>query len=168
MDKDQLVSLVLNLYKAKLESKDYLDFFLNPDIDKRLKKAQASIDKAVYRSRRGVVKPKITQVKNAVNSISALDPGDEYVVDIMIYAFIQYCSAGMWGRMNDATIKSIMKHLTDTIVFADKCGLSDKALPLLQNAIDQLKTDYMYRRDFKRNMEETLSQAIANRTQIFR
>lgn len=162
MDKDQLINLVLDVYKAKKEAKDYLDFFENPDIDKRMEKARADIQKAIIRVKRGLLKPRMLVVKDAIKSISSLSPGEEYIADIMVYAFNEFCIGAMFGRMKDATLRSVVKLMNDTVIFADKNGLSASVLPRMQATIQSLKTDYIYRREFKRIIEDSFAVAIEN------
>ena len=39
MDAAQLTELITDLYEARSEAKEYLDFYINPDIDKKMAKA---------------------------------------------------------------------------------------------------------------------------------
>lgn len=160
MDKDQLGSLILNLYAAKKDAKDYLDFFVDPDIDKRLDKAKQIIDKSIFRVKRGIVKPKLKNIKDAIKSISSLTPGDEYVAEIMTYSVERFFAGAMFGRMSDTTLRSVLKLMKDTILFADKAGLAEYSIPRIESAIENLKTDYMYRREFKRIVSETFKESV--------
>lgn len=160
MDNEQLISLFLDLYQADKGAKDYLDFFVNPDIDKRMDKAKAAVLRAVMRIKRGMVKPRMTAVKDAIKSISSLSPGEEYVARIMLYTFEQFCLAAMSGRMQDQTLRSIVRHLNETVIYADKNGLASTIFPKIQNIIAGLKTDYMYRRQFKELMQISFENAL--------
>lgn len=162
MDNEQLVSLILDIYNAKKEAKDYLDFFANPDIEQRIEKAKNIIKKSVIRLKRGILKPRMKTVKDAVKSISSLSPGEEYVAEIMTFAFEQFCIGAMFGRIQDATLRSIIRHLKETVIYVDSNGLSNIFIPRIEKTIESLKTDYMFRREFKNLMTESLKIALEN------
>ncbi len=49
MNAEQIAELVLDLYSARPEAKEYLEFYISPNIDKKLEKAKAAIDKELLR-----------------------------------------------------------------------------------------------------------------------
>ena len=50
MTAGQIAELVLDLYAARPEAKEYLDFYVQPDIDKRLERAKSNIKKEINRT----------------------------------------------------------------------------------------------------------------------
>ena len=45
MSAEQISEMVLDLYAARSEAREYLDFFVSPDIEKKLEKSRSSIKK---------------------------------------------------------------------------------------------------------------------------
>ncbi|MDE6051616.1 MAG: hypothetical protein K2G08_08020, partial [Paramuribaculum sp.] len=56
MTAPQIADLVVELYEARPEAKEYLDFFVKPDIDAKLEKARSAIRKEASRTSRGYSK----------------------------------------------------------------------------------------------------------------
>ncbi|MDE5686815.1 MAG: hypothetical protein K2I26_09685, partial [Paramuribaculum sp.] len=66
MTAEQISEMVLELYAARPEAKEYLDFFVSPDIDRRLDKARSAIRKEVGRHSRGRNKSRSTKVRRYI------------------------------------------------------------------------------------------------------
>ena len=45
MDKEQLIELILEVYAARKDAKEYFEFFLNPDVGKLLDKYELAVSK---------------------------------------------------------------------------------------------------------------------------
>lgn len=52
MDADQLRELILDVYSARKEAKEYFEFFLDPDVDKLRDKLWTVIEKELNRTKR--------------------------------------------------------------------------------------------------------------------
>ncbi|MDE5643478.1 MAG: hypothetical protein K2I56_08295, partial [Muribaculaceae bacterium] len=53
MSREQLIDIILNVYSARKEAKEYFEFFLNPDSDALLEKYRELVKKEVIRAKRG-------------------------------------------------------------------------------------------------------------------
>lgn len=137
LDQEQMTQLILDLYDARPEAKDYLDFYAQPDIDTRLDKAKKLIDKEVRRRQRGFPRPRVTKIKRYIRDISSLNPGNEFTLEIMTYAFEELCRQAEYPY-KEATQKGCAKLLTDTIVLADKSGMLGEYLERVGKAVDGL------------------------------
>lgn len=165
MTAEQIAELVLDLYSARPEAKEYLDFFLSPDIDKKLEKAKVNIDKELLRnSRRGYYRPRMTRIKRFIRDIQSLNPGAEHVIDISIYTIRRITVIGSDNWIKDATQRGAARLLADTVKIADTAGLLDMVLDPSREAISKMNEDVFYSRQFKRLLSETLDDAIESLT----
>lgn len=161
MNAEQIAELVLDLYSARPEAKEYLEFYISPDIDKKLEKAKAAIDKELLRnSRRGYPRPRITKIRRYIRDIESLNPGAEHVIEISMYALRRAAETGSENWLKDATQRGAAKLLADTVKLGDKAGLLDMVLTPSREYIAAMRTDAHYSRQFKHLLSETLDEAI--------
>lgn len=161
MDSEEMAELILDLYDARKEAKEYLDFFVEPDIEARLTKARLAISKEAARTSRGRARPRITKVRQVIKNISTLNPGVEAECDIMAFAVETFCAVGSDNWVKDATQKSLAKLLHDTIVLADKGGLLNFIMPRIEEAVKEMRGDKFYNRDMKSLMHTTFEETIS-------
>lgn len=164
MDAAQITELVLELYDARKEAKEYLDFFVQPDIDSKLHKARMAIDKEASRSSRGRARPRMTRVRRFIADISSLNPGAEPICEIMTYTVEKFARIGCTTWIKETTQKAVGKLVKDTVKAADNGGVLDLFLPRLQKAVDSINSDTFYSRDFRSLLACALEEAIASLT----
>ena len=75
MSAQQLTELITDLYEARSEAKEYLDFYINPDIDKKMAKTKSLIAKEAGRTSRGRARPRTTRIRRFIKDIESLNPG---------------------------------------------------------------------------------------------
>lgn len=160
LDAEQMRELIIDLYEARKEAKDYLDFFVDPDIEARLEKARTAISKEMRRVTHGRCNMRISRVKQAIKSISSLKPGDEHVCEIMTYSVVTACevTAGLW--IKESLQESIAKLLRETVILADSTGMLDAYAGRLNEAINGMKSGIFYRNRFKALLADTLKSAL--------
>lgn len=121
---EQKDELILDLYSARGEAKEYLEFFLNPDIDKLVSDTTSDIVKEVYRrGKYGYNKPRILRLRNLIKNVATLNPGSEYVNELRfrsIHALVCATDDGYW--FSDACIASFVKIIREALQDADKEG----------------------------------------------
>ncbi|MBD5308100.1 MAG: hypothetical protein HDS15_02300 [Bacteroides sp.] len=163
LDQEQMTQLILELYDARPEAKDYLDFYAQPDIDTRIEKAKKLIDKEARRRQRGFPRPRVTKIKRYIRDISSLNPGDEFTLEIMTYAFEELCRQAEYPY-KEATQKGCARLLTDTITQADRSGMLGEYLDRAGKAIEGLpKMCGPFSQNRMRKMlKQTLEDAIAS------
>lgn len=73
LSRAQLVEMVLELYGARKEAKEYLDFWADPDVEKELEKAVAKINRLFFLSAdKPRKKPKLTSIKTVIKAFADL------------------------------------------------------------------------------------------------
>ena len=165
LDAEQMRELIIDLYDARKEAKDYLDFFVNPDIEARLEKARTAISKEMRRVSHGRCIMRISRVKQAIKSISSLKPGDEHVCEIMTYSIVTACevTTGLWVK--EPLQEAIAKLLRETVILADSTGMLDCYVSRLKHAIKEMKSGVFSRNHFKTRLADTLRECL-NLTRI--
>ncbi len=160
MTAEQISEMVLDLYAARPEAKEYLDFFVAPDIDKRLDKARSAIRKELGRNSRGRNKSRSTKVRRYIKDISSLNPGAEAVAEIMTSAVELICEVGNDQWIKAATQAGYGRLLHDTVVYIDAAGLLGDYLPRLESAVGGMGSSPVYVRDFKRVLSDELKDSL--------
>ena len=160
MSAEQLSALILDLYAARKEAKDYLDFFCDPDIEKRLEKASATIDKEMRRQSRGRSTTRISRIKAAVASITLLGAGAEADADIMLHVVEEACEMPSRAFVKESLQRSFAQMLEKLIVTANSAGMLSHYLPRVEQAIDSMSSNFFFRNSFKQLMRQTLAEAL--------
>lgn len=162
MSVSQIAGLVLDLYAARPEAKEYLDFYISPDIDRKLLKAKSAVDKELKRcARRGYPRPRMTRVRRIIRDIESLNPGAEYVIEIMLYSLEKTMILGAESWLNETTQRGAAKLLGDTIRYADKHGLIGLVLGSVRVRIEKIPEDSFYSRNLKELLSETLDDTLS-------
>ena len=160
MTAEQIAELVLELYAARPEAKEYLDFFIKPDIGSKLAKTKTLVSKEMRRTSRGRNRTRSTRIRRYIADIASLNPGAEAVCEIMTYATEEACATGSGQWLKETTQRGFARLLYDTVVKADNAGMLGVYLPRLQKAIAGMSTSALHARDFRHLMETTLDDAV--------
>jgi len=139
LDKSSIINVVLDLYSARKEARDYLDFFVDPDISGRMEKARIKIAKELTRGRQGGrSRARISHIRAAIKEIATLDPGIEYVADLMVYAIEIAYATSQSQRLTATFANGIRRLVTDTVTYLDRNNRLADYLPRLQQADQSL------------------------------
>jgi hypothetical protein len=136
LDREQLQQLILDVYDARKEAREYFDFFLHPDVDKLFAKYDAELIKECERNRRGYSKARISRIRNTLKLFDTFEPGADYVIRLMLNA-LRYCIAAQrCFRCTDAFTNGICKLAVDVLKRADANLTFDKTFAQLNNLIN--------------------------------
>ncbi len=160
MSANQIADLVVELYDARPEAKEYLDFFVKPDIDAKLEKARSAIRKEASRVSRGYSKMRSTRIKRFIKDISSLNPGEEAVCEIMTYAVETAAAIGSEIWIKEVTQRAMARLLHDTLVEADRAGMLDIYLPRIQKAVADMKSPLFRKNYFKERLSDALTDTL--------
>lgn len=160
MTANQIGELLLDLYDARPEAKEYLEFFINPDIDSKLEKARTAIKKELMRASRGRNKARSTRIRRTIRDIASLNPGPEAVCEIMTYSVVTACAVGSGQWIKDTTQSAIARLMHDTLAHADRHGLLDVYLPRIRSAVEAMPSTPYYSREFKKLLTSTLEDTL--------
>lgn len=161
LDKSSIINMVLDLYTARKDARDYLDFFVDPDIDRRIEKARIKIAKELSRGRSGGrSRARISHIRAAINDIATLDPGIEYVADIMVYAIEAAYTSTQPHRLTPTFANGMKRLVADTVTYLDRNNRLAHMLPRLHKADTHLST----RSPLHGHLAEALSQCAGSPT----
>ncbi len=127
MDRDSLSEIICELYDARPEAKEYLEFWINPDADKELDKYRQKIFKQFFISGSKPRKsPVFKEIKTCIKYFTTLCIDHEKTADLMLYTLDLY---QLWLSER----KRIMSHQTrverfinDTAAYIESHNLEDR------------------------------------------
>lgn len=159
---EQKDQLLLDLYSARKEAKEYLDFFVDPDIEKLVTATCNSITREVYRKgKHGYNKPRITEIRNLIKKVATLNPGPEYVIQIMvstIQTVANAASIGFW--YTNAVADSFARITRETLIVANDAAMLDATLNKINTIVDAMPNTVVRRAS--RFMRAKLKDAISD------
>lgn len=85
LGKEQLIQLVLDLYSARKEAKEYFDFFVDPDVPKLYEKFRGEIEKEMTRGKYSHSTARISRIRKSIKNFASFDVGVESVLELMLY-----------------------------------------------------------------------------------
>lgn len=126
MTKDQIIDLVLELYTLRKDSKDYFEFFLNPDINNLYNKYLNEIVKELRRTR-SVYRTlncaaRITRVKKTIKAFDSFGAGKEWTVKLKFTTVESALILSELSRYSDSYVSALCSLLQDTMIDANQCG----------------------------------------------
>lgn len=159
MEKDQLIQLMLDAYSARKETKEYMDFFLNPDVDKLREKYEIKISKELNRVRRGgYCKARISYIKNQLKEFGSFQPGFEAQLDIMIYTLSYAMAAESHLHFPETLMRGIASLLRQIIDLAETNLAVDTTVMHLQALLSNGDAGSRY---FRRYLSDELKQYLS-------
>ena len=132
LEKSEVIDVVLDLYDARKEAKEYLEYFLNPDEKAKLKEYKAIIRNEFW-PKRGDGKCRFSVCKKAITDFRKLHPSPENLADLMLYLVENACEvADAWGDLWESFYDSTESNFEATMKYISKNNL----LPKFQKRID--------------------------------
>lgn len=86
MEKDQLIKLILQLYSARKEAQEYLDYFTEPDEKAKLEEYKKIIREEFY-PKGNTFNPKLrlSVCRKVISNFKKLSPSPEALADLLLY-----------------------------------------------------------------------------------
>ena len=84
MDADQLRELILDVYSARKEAKEYFEFFLDPDVDKLRDKLWTVIEKELNRTKRRQLAARFSHITAQLKYFESMGIDAERVLGFML------------------------------------------------------------------------------------
>lgn len=160
MSAEQISEMVLDLYAARSEAREYLDFFVSPDIEKKLDKSRSLIKKEMSRNSKGRNKSRSTRIRRFIKDISSLNPGTEPVAEIMTFAVEAFCEVGSDQIIKTSVQNGYARLLRDTIVYINDAGLVGDYLPRIEKAVDSMSSSWWRGNEFKKLLKQELKETM--------
>lgn len=161
--KDQLIELVLDLYAARKEVKEYFNFFLNPDSEKLFEKYRKAVEKEFNRSKWGRSKARISVIKKLLKEFETFQPDIRYRYSLylqIIYFGLYYSSMDYFP---DSLTNGIYKIVTDYLAFANSNEQFGEAL---QNLEVITSHDSIGTRSMKAGIKQSVHEYLQSRSAL--
>ena len=85
MDKSEIIKMVLELYSARKEAKEYLDFYAEPNEGQKLEEYKHIIREEFYPSRNREPKTRFSVCRKALSDFKKLKPSEDSVAELMVF-----------------------------------------------------------------------------------
>lgn len=140
MEASEIAEMVCELYDARPEAKEYLEFWLKPDPQGELEKYKVKIHRLFFTpSGKPRKRPTITSIKKELKYFSSLCFDSELISELHLYL----CSVDLeWlkTRKNPApSVKSARGNLDLTRQYIEAAGLEDRFSIKLERLEDELQ-----------------------------
>ena len=91
LNREQLVEVMLELYDARKDAREYLEYYVDPDEKKMLEKYKGVILKEFF-PQKGRAKGRTSVCKKAIKDFTTLHPGARMIADLRIFLIETICS----------------------------------------------------------------------------
>lgn len=152
---EQIMEVVLELYAARKEAKDYLDYFMEPDEEKMLEKYRAVITKE-FLPGPGRVKGRTSRCRKAIKEFTTLHPHPSRIADLMltmVESIMTYDRRVRWVKesQENAAVNTFREAL-DTIWRNEMMPQFDRRIATITDKISGL------RHSFRSRMSDTYAE----------
>ncbi|MBD5197745.1 MAG: hypothetical protein HDS86_01105 [Bacteroidales bacterium] len=157
MEKDQLIEIILQAYASGKETREYFEFFVNPDPKGMFDKYSEHIAKELSRVKHGRrTKARISIIKGFIKKFSSFEPGSEFVTDLYLYAIRLALETEKKVYFTETLFNGIKKLTTDAMIYADKHGCARQFL----NGVGSMLEEEVGSKYFRRLVNEGLQTAL--------
>lgn len=162
MSTDQIRTLVLELYSRSKEAKEYLDFYLNPDISVPLDKARKVILKELSRIGRGMLRARSSILKKQVDYISRFSPGAEYEIEIRTFLLDNLIKAAIGRYITGAIANLAGKLVYDLVMIGHSGEMLPMVIPQIELQFERFdKTSYYVDSNLKAITHQMYAEALS-------
>lgn len=159
LSKEEIIEVVLSAYSANKETKEYFEFFLNPDAEGLLEKFRQLINREMSRTKSGHrTKARISVIKAHIRKFASFQPGADYVLAI----YLDTIKSALWTEravyFSQTMFNGIKALTTSALEFADTAGHFSEFINTLVELLDK-DTGTKY---FRKLLKEEVS-AFLNR-----
>lgn len=141
----QLRDVILDLYSRSKEAKELLDFFAEPEIDKKEEEYIDLVLKETNRRRHGLPAMRLREIRSIIKKFTRLGPGDEAVGDFMARCFLVMCKYVQIHYVEEKQVEQIGKLFEDTLKFLEKHRMAEEYMARFEKAIDNIPHESGYR-----------------------
>lgn len=136
MTKKDIVDMVLEMYSARKEAQEYLEFYANPNETSKLEEYKAIIKEEFYPKRRREPQTRFSVCRKAVADFKKLKPSADALAELMV-SYMEWATAFTfdYGDMWEQYYVSVEGNFDKTIKYIAKNGLWDKYDARLQQCV---------------------------------
>lgn len=134
----ELRELLFDVYGKSKEARELLDFFAEPDIEKKAEAYRTLLTKEATRFTRRDHHPRIAKIRATIKKFKVFEPGSEAVGELMVYTSETLLSLGREKWLRERLYVQIGKFFGETLDFLAENGLLDEYMPRLRKAVSSL------------------------------
>lgn len=109
LDREHLEEFVLDIYSDVKPAKEYLDFFLNPDVNKVVDKTQKALYSKIFRPNgEPMTRVKFTKINDIMKDFSSKVRDPYIVADLMVYLLTTLCTYGERYCHGESFVRSLV------------------------------------------------------------
>lgn len=135
LPKEQVIEVILELYEARKEAKEYLDFYTNPNEDAKLEEYKQIIFNEFY-PKRGEPKCRFSVCKKAISDFTKLKPSPSCIADLMLF----YIETGVnfttdFGDMWEQYYITMENNFAKAMDYINKVGYLEDLRPRIEKML---------------------------------
>lgn len=159
MSHEQLMTLILDLYSARPQAKEYFEFFLNPDEKILYDKYVKIVEKEAYRVKRGMLCARISQLNAHIKDFASFGVSASAVIDLTLHIARIILILERAYYMTDTLHNSGGKLVVAALERANAAGLFKETMQRVEDmlAIPQIRPGYA--REIKERIADYLMEA---------
>lgn len=136
LNREQVISLVLDLYSARKEAKAWLDFFVEPDLPSLYEKYRSEIEKELSRGKYSKCTARFSRVRKSIKEFESYGVEAESILELMLYALGYGLVVERRRYVAKTFITGMTKLASDILTFADKNAIFTTAHQKLSVILD--------------------------------
>ncbi len=127
MSSAEITQIVLDLYDARKEAKEYLEYWLNPDAEKELEKCKKAVERQ-FTTPRGIRRrsPSLQTVTKTLKDFMALCFESDKIADLMLFNTETMCEWLEHGYRRLMYRTSLRKYLEEATLYIETNDLDDR------------------------------------------
>ena len=135
LTKEQVIDMVLELFDARKEAKEYLEFYINPNDDAKLEEYKKIIYNEFYPNR-GEPKCRFSICRKAISDFKKLKPFPSCLADLMLF----YIETGVnftveYGDMWEQYYTALENNFDKAMEFIYKNGYLEELRPRIEKML---------------------------------
>ena len=137
MTKSEIIEMVLELYSARKEAKEYLEFYACPDEKGKLEEYKSIIREEFYPKRRREPQIRFSVCRKAVADFKKLKPSADALADLMV-SYMEWATQFThdYGDMWEQYYDSVESNFDKTVKYIATNGLWEKYDKRLQQCVE--------------------------------
>ncbi len=137
LTRDQLIEVVLDLYDARKDAREYLEYYINPDEKKMYEKYKGVIMKEFF-PQKGRAKGRTSVCKKAIKDFISLHPAARLIADLRLSLVEVICRHAEIGKswLKDSQEGTALSVFADTLNYLFANDLLDEYQRRIDGIID--------------------------------
>ena len=157
LSEEQVKEMVLDLYTSCKEARQYLDFFVDPDVDELFEKHFKEIEKEAWRGKYGRSTARISRIKGTVRHFMSFNAGADHDLALMEKTIVEMLRVAYRRYVSGPFEAGIVRLAVDMLKYGEQQQMFDRALA----AYDRILSSDCQTRSMKRELTRELEDFLA-------